>query len=88
MTFTEASYTVQEGGPGGANSSEVCVIVSEGKLERDGKADINVTAMKASNATGQYTIARFYNMGIWWRGGRRGGGANLKGTCLVFFIII
>lgn len=57
MTFTEASYTVQEGGPGGANSSEVCVIVSEGKLERDGEADINVTAMEASNATGQCTIA-------------------------------
>ena len=54
VAFTEASYTIQEGG--GVDSSEVCVIVSEGKLERDGEADINVTAMEASNATGQCTI--------------------------------
>lgn len=49
MAFTEASYTVQEGGN---NSSEVCVIVLEGQLERDGQADIIVMATEASTATG------------------------------------
>lgn len=50
VAFTEAIYIVQEGG---ANSSEVCVITTEGQLERDGQADIIVMAMEASNATGQ-----------------------------------
>ena len=53
MAFTEAIYTVQEGG--GRNSSEVCVVVIEGQLERDGQADIIVMATEASNATGQCT---------------------------------
>ena len=51
VAFTEESYTVQEG----SNNDTVCVTVIEGQLEMLGLAQIMVSSIETSNATGQYT---------------------------------
>lgn len=51
VAFTEESYTVQEG----SNNGTVCVTVIEGQLEKLALAQIMVSSIETSNATGQYT---------------------------------
>ena len=51
VAFTEESYTVQEG----SNNSTVCVTVTEGQLDTLELAQIMVSSIETSNATGQYT---------------------------------
>ena len=51
VAFTEESYTVQEG----SNNGTVCVSVIEGQLDTLELAQIMVSSIETSNATGQYT---------------------------------